>query len=270
MERVRLVVSDVDGTLVSHDKSLAPETVAAAARLRAHGVRLALVSSRPAHGLDMLLGPLGIDTPRAGFNGAEVLGPDDSVLSELTIAEPAARTALAGMREAGLDAWVFSGEHWYLTDPDGHYVSREEHTVRMRYTRVDDLQPHLQAVHKIMGSSTDFARVARAEADLQAALRGQATVLRSQSYYLDVTHPDANKGYAARRLAELLGVPPAAMACIGDMPNDTPMFAVCGMSIAMGNAPPQVKALARHATERDNDSGGWAEAMERFVLGAES
>jgi Cof subfamily protein (haloacid dehalogenase superfamily) len=263
---IRLVVTDVDGTLVRTDKTLAPSTVAAAHRLRAGGVRLCLVSSRPARGLDMLLAPLGIDTPRAGFNGAEILAPGDTRLSELTLPEEVAAEAVAHMAAAGLDVWVFAGGHWYLTHPEGHYVPREHLAVRMEFVRVPDFSGVLGGVHKIMGSHTDFALMAREEAALAASLGEQATVLRSQSYYLDVTHRRATKGYAALRLAELLGVAPGEMACIGDMPNDTPMFAVAGVAIAMGNAPDAVKALAHQSVEHTNDQDGWAEAIDRFVL----
>jgi hydroxymethylpyrimidine pyrophosphatase-like HAD family hydrolase len=98
---IRLVVTDVDGTLVTHARTLAPSTVAAAARLRAAGVRLALVSSRPAHGLDVLLAPLGIDTPRAGFNGGEILDTDDRLIEQHTIPEAACHAAVAYLEREG-------------------------------------------------------------------------------------------------------------------------------------------------------------------------
>ncbi len=116
-----------------------------------------------------------------------------------------------------------------------------------------------------MGTHTDFDLMGRMESELREALGERAAVARSQSYYLDVTHPQANKGFAALSLARLMGIDPAAMACIGDMPNDTPMFSVCGVAIAMGNAPDEVKVLA-DAVTGSNEADGWSEAIERFVL----
>ncbi len=234
---IRLVVSDVDGTLVRHDKTLAPSTIEATRSLRRHGIGLALVSSRPARGLDVLLAPLGIDTPRAGFNGAEVLSPAGEQLQELTIPEAVARETVARMQAAGVDPWVFAGGQWILTNPHAHYIPRERLSISLDYTLAADFAPHLARVHKIMGTHTDFALMGRMEAELRAALGDGAAVARSQNYYLDVTHAHANKGYAALTLARLLDIDPQAMACIGDMPNDTPMFSVCGLAIAMGNAP---------------------------------
>ena len=262
---IRLVVTDVDGTLVRHDKTLAPATIEAARSLRRHGVKLALVSSRPPRGLDVLLEPLGIDTPRAGFNGADVLSPAGERLAELTIPEPAAHETVRRMLARGVDPWVFADDEWFLLNPDAHYIPREKLSISQDYVRVDDFGPYLSRVHKIMGTHPDFALMGSMEAELQTALGGEAAVARSQDYYLDVTHAQANKGFAAVSLARLLDVDPMAMACIGDMPNDVPMFSVCGLAIAMGNAPPAVQALA-HAVTGSNEADGWAEAIERIVL----
>ena len=262
---VRLVVSDVDGTLVKHDRTLAPSTIAAAARLRAAGVLFALVSSRPAHGLDVLLGPLGIDTPRAGFNGGEILDPRDRLLRERTIPPEACRTAVAMLEQAGTDVWVFAAGEWLLRNEQAAYIPREQLSISMGWRVVESFAPHLAAVHKVMGTSTDFSLMGRLEAGVRAAVGEAAAVHRSQDYYLDVTHPEANKGTAALALAGLLGVAPEQMVCLGDMPNDLPMFAASGFAVAMGNAPEPVKARA-HAVTADNDSDGWAAAIDRYVL----
>lgn len=262
---IRLVVTDVDGTLVRHDRTLAPSTVAAAGRLRAAGVKLALVSSRPPRGLDALLGPLGIDTPRAGFNGGVIEDAAGVVLEERTIPDAATQEAVAFLEAAGIDVWVFARDQWLLKRPDGAYVPREQISIRMGFRVVDDFTPHLHDVHKVMGSATDHDRIGALEAALHARIGAQAAVHRSQAYYIDVTHPDANKGRAAGALARLLGIAPDEMACLGDMPNDLPMFAVAGLAIAMGNAPEPVRARA-HAVTAGNDEDGWAAAIDRFVL----
>lgn len=262
---IRLVVTDVDGTLVRHDKTLAPETVAAVAALRRHGIRFGLVSSRPPTGLDVLLAPLAVDTPRAGFNGGLILDPQDRVVAELTIPEAACRAAVAHLQANAVDAWVFADGLWYATSDQGHYVPRERLSIHQDPVLVPDLGPHLARVHKVMGASPDFALMARMEMEVRFRLGPDAAVHRSQSYYLDITHPQANKGFAAASLARLLGIDVAEMCCLGDMPNDVPMFEVAGLSICMGNAPEAVQVLATAVTG-SNDETGWADAIDRFVL----
>jgi HAD superfamily hydrolase (TIGR01509 family) len=89
---------------------------------------------------------------------------------------------------------------------------------------------------------------------------------RSQPYYLDVTHPEANKGMVVREAARLMRIPLEQIATIGDMPNDLPMLDIAGLSIAMGNASVEVQRIARHVTT-SNEEEGFANAVDDFILG---
>jgi HAD superfamily hydrolase (TIGR01484 family) len=88
---------------------------------------------------------------------------------------------------------------------------------------------------------------------------------RSQSYYLDVTHPDANKGSVVLFLSKMLGIPEDQIATIGDMPNDISMFKQSGISIAMGQSSEEVKTAATYTTTSSEEEG-FANAVDRFVL----
>lgn len=264
--RIRLLVSDVDGTIVQPDKRLAPSTFAAAARLRDAGVALALVSARPPRGIRWIAEALGLATPMAGFNGGMLTEADGTLIENLPLADDVVRQALDLFARAGVQPWLFSAFDWLVLDPAGHYVAHERYTIRFDERVVSGFGPYLGRADKVVGVSADFDYLARVEADLQALLGERASVHRSQRYYLDVTHPDANKGAAVRRLAALLGVPLSEVAAIGNMENDVPMFAVAGLSIAMGNASPEVQAAAGHVTGA-NGRDGWAQAVDRFVLG---
>jgi len=263
---IRLVVSDVDGTLVRDDKSLHPETIKAARELRDAGITLCLVSSRPPRGMEMYLEPLHITTPHAGFNGGQIVAADNTtVLDELLIPQDAAAQAVEHMTAAGLDVWVFAGSGWYVKGANGPYVAHEAEVTRNAFTVVESFSPFLAQANKIMASSETFDLVGQVEAELQGQLQGVASVNRSSSYYCDVTNVDANKGRAALSLAKIVGVPPEAMACLGDMNVDVPMLRVAGLSIAMGNAADSVKAAAMVITG-SNDESGWADAIRTYVL----
>ncbi len=101
---------------------------------------------------------------------------------------------------------------------------------------------------------------------MQQALGTQATAVRSQSYYLDVTPPDYNKGTFVRAMARRLGIPLEAVATIGDMQNDLAMFRTSGVSFAMGNATDDVKEVATHVTASNEDEG-FARAIEMILRG---
>jgi Cof subfamily protein (haloacid dehalogenase superfamily) len=262
---IRLLISDVDGTLVTTEKVLTPASVAAVARLREAGIAFAVVSSRPPRGMAMLVEPLAIDTPMGAFNGGTLVNPDLSPIEARLVPDSAARTSFDLFEQRGVDTWVFADGEWLLSNPTAHYVPRELRTVQFPFRQVDDLRPYLNRAGKIVGTAADFALLGEVEAELQGMLGPTAAAHRSQKYYLDVTHPDANKGTAVHAIAAHLGIPVTEVACIGDMTNDVPMFEVAGFSIAMGNGPPEVQARAKVVTMA-NDADGFAHAVERFVL----
>ena len=218
------VISDVDGTLVTDDKVLTVRAQAAVAKLRADGIIFSIISSRPPRGLCMLLKPLGITTPVGGFNGGVLATPDLAVIAEHLLLPEIARRAVDMLDARRAEVWIFSGQDWLVRRSDGPYVALEERTVGFAPTIVEDFGPALDAAAKIVGVSKDFELLAQCERELRAALVDQATVARSQPYYLDITHPLANKGVALSEIAKLLGIPLAEVAVIGDGGNDVAMF----------------------------------------------
>src|ERR1700728_777726 len=260
------VISDVDGTLVTDDKVLTARAQAAVAELRASGILFSIISSRPPRGLRMLIERLGIETPVGGFNGGVIATPDLAMVTEHLLPSQVARRAVDILNGRGVEVWIFSGQNWLLRDPDGPYVPLEQHTVEFRPTIVEDFGSALDAAAKIVGVSKDFELLEQCERDVQVALTSSAFVARSQRYYLDITHPLANKGVALTEIAKLLGIRLAEIAAIGDGGNDVAMFERCGLSIAMGNASPQVQRKADFATD-SNRHDGFAKAIEQIILG---
>jgi Cof subfamily protein (haloacid dehalogenase superfamily) len=265
--KISLVLTDVDGTLLDEQKVLTRRAQAAVMGLRDAGIRFAITSGRPPRGMAMLLDPLKLDQPIAGFNGGLFAKPDLSILEQKTLSEDIAARTIALIRDRGLDVWVYRGNDWLVTRADAPHVAREAWTVKFQPTVVDDIAAALSGIAKIVGVSDDLEKVRRCEADAQKALGDAATANRSQPYYLDVTHRDANKGAVVEYLSRHLGVPTDQIATLGDQPNDVVMFRRSGLSIAMGNASDEVKAQASAATASFNDDG-FAKAIERFILGA--
>jgi Cof subfamily protein (haloacid dehalogenase superfamily) len=266
--KISAVVSDVDGTLVTDDKLLTVRAQAAVTKLRANGIIFTIISSRPPRGMRRLIEPLGITAPIGCFNGAIIAKADLSVISENLLSTDVARRSIELLDTQGVRSWVFAGQDWLARHADGPYVAHEERTVGFRPTVVAKFGPFFATTAKIVGVSTDFKLLANCERDTQAALADQATVARSQPYYLDITHPLANKGVALSEIARLLAVPLAEIAVIGDGGNDVAMFERSGLSIAMGNASPAVQRAADFVTDSNRDDG-FANAVERIILAGE-
>ena len=266
--RISLLLADVDGTVVTEQKVLTERAIAAVQSLRQKGIRFAITSGRPPRGMAMLIEPLEIDTAIAGFNGGALVKPDLSVIDEKILPAEVARKAIDIIRQHKMDAWLYTAQDWFVTDRKAPHVDRETWTVKFEPQVVGSFaESDLAKAVKIVGISDDRPLVEKAEKDMQAALGDNASAARSQPYYLDVTHPQANKGEVVATLSKLLSIPAQEIATIGDMPNDVLMFRKSGFSIAMGQASDEVKKAASAVTDGYNDEG-FAKAIERFVLKA--
>jgi Cof subfamily protein (haloacid dehalogenase superfamily) len=265
--KISLMLSDVDGALVTPDKVVTPGAKAAVADLRAAGIGFTITSGRPPRGMKMLIDELKIDTIVAGFNGGVFVNPDLTVIQSRFMSRAAAARALEVIGQHKLVGWLYTDTDWFVPDPRGAHVDRETWTVKFEAKVSNDFSPLLDRAVKIVGVSDDLKAVGECETALQAELHGQASAARSQPYYLDVTHPEANKGGVVGFLSKMLHTPPEAIATMGDMPNDVMMFEKSGLSIAMGNASPEVQAQANFVT-LSNEKDGFAYAIDKFVLRA--
>ena len=262
---IRLLLADVDGTLVTSEKLLTQRAVQAVRDLRRAGVLFAITSGRPPRGMAMLVKPLQLTTPVAAFNGGMLVDREMNVIAEHLIPSELVGPIVSLLDSSALDVWVYRGADWYVRDRDAPHVEREAQTVRFSPTVVERYEQLSDGVAKIVGVSDDLAAVAATASQAHERVGDHVSAARSQPYYLDVTHPQANKGSVVRYLSHALEIPPQQIATIGDMPNDVLMFAHSGLSIAMGNADREVQRAARRVTA-GNDEEGFALAVERFVL----
>jgi hypothetical protein len=259
------LLADVDGTLVTPDKELTVDAVDAVRRLHEAGVLFAITSGRPPRGMEMLAEPLNLETPIAAFNGGLLVDRDMHVLEQQVIPEKLVVPIADLMTSCHLDVWIYRGADWYVPDPKGPHVDREAWTVKFEPKVMQGLEGLTDSVSKIVGVSDDPDAMKAANDAACDRFGDDVTAALSQPYYLDVTHPHANKGFVAQYLGRRYELEPAQIATIGDMPNDVLMFAHSGLSIAMGNADPEVKRAARRVTT-SNEENGFAIAVERFVL----
>ena len=268
LKKISLVLADVDGTLVTKEKLLTERAIRAVQSLRGRGIRFAITSGRPPKGMQMVIAPLAITEPVAGFNGGLFVKPDMTIIEAKTLTREVAERTIGILREHKVDVWVYSGEDWIVPNAEGPHVAREQWTVKFAPKIAQDFGIALDSAVKIVGVSDDLELMKRCEKDVQEALGDSASAARSQPYYIDVTHPQANKGGVVESLVTMLGIPADEIATLGDQPNDVLMFRKSGLSIAMGQASDEVKQAATHVSSSSEEEG-FARAIERYVLGEE-
>ena len=262
---IRLLLCDIDGTLVRHDKSLPAENIAAIRDLAARGVPVSLISARPPAGIMPIAAQLGLPGPFGAFNGGTIFTADGTELCAAQVPPALAEQLLALYRAAAVTIWLFATNRWLSSDLANSHTPREVISSGLQPQALDGAHGCLNDCDKIVAVCDDRAAMDALELRARAAVGEAATLGRSQDYYLDCTALAANKGDGVTRLAALYGVPLSEVAVIGDQANDVAMFRRAGLAIAVGQASAAVQAEA-HCVAASGENAGVADAIRRFVL----
>jgi Cof subfamily protein (haloacid dehalogenase superfamily) len=262
---IRLLVSDIDGTLVRHDKGLPEENVTAIRAAVARGLKVSLISARPAAGILPIAAELGLEGPFGAFNGGTIFTAAGEEEGSAQVPPDLARQLIGLYAKAGVTIWFFATNRWLTTDLGNSHTPREVLSSGLQPEAVTDFADYLDDADKVVAVCDNPVAMTALEAQARAIVGSAATLVRSQDYYLDCTALAANKGDGVTRLAEMFGVPLSEVAVIGDQANDIAMFRRAGLAIAMGQSNAAVQAEA-DCIAASNEDAGVADAIRRFVL----
>ncbi len=265
IHRIRLVATDLDGTLVTGGHVIPERNAQAIREARRRGVHIVLASGRMHHSTAAFAERLGLgDEPIISYNGAMVKTAETG---QLLLHDP-----LPAKLADELLAYAISKQlqiHYYLNDV--MYVTRASHWAVSYYERTGSVPVPMGDVRKLAGGEPTKILVLgpadqaeRLLAEGQRLYEGRVYVTRSLPEYVEYLNTTASKGRALRFVAQHLGIPlEATMAC-GDMINDQPMVEVAGVGVAMAHSPAPVRAVADYVAGEGTE--GVAEAIEKFVL----
>ena len=262
---LKFAISDVDGTLVNKEKKLTQPTIDAVARLQAAGVPFTIISARPPSGIAFLVEALKPSGPIAAFNGGTVIAPDGSIVERHTLDRKAVEQSFAIAGQSGATPWIFAKGRWHIIDPGNPHVPHEVLASAQQPVVETDMTHLYGEVDKLTWVSDDHDLLVDLQSKMRDAFGGEATIGMSQTYYLDLTHPMANKGDGVATLARIAGVDLKQVVVFGDQYNDVPMFERAGIAIAMGQAPEPVKAKAAYVST-SNDEDGVAHAIDTILF----
>ncbi|MGB7437222.1 MAG: Cof-type HAD-IIB family hydrolase [Candidatus Acidiferrum sp.] len=265
-QKIRLVISDVDGTLLDSDGVLSPVDFVAVGRLRQAGIKFSLSSARPPFGMRWLVRTLGVDCTCAALNGAVLFRPGGNIITELPLERGLVKELQGWMLQRGLDVWVYTQKHWFVPRLSGPQVRENSDCLRTtpkRYTRLDEVQ---DPILKLVGVNQNPDIIAACTNELRSELGDRACVTISPPHCIDLTHSLAHKGRAAAAITLAEGVSRAEVAAVGDSPGDIPMFDAVGTSVAMGQSCGKVRRVASQVT-RSNTENGFAWAIEYVLRG---
>jgi hypothetical protein len=216
-----------------------------------------------------LIDALGLEEPVGAFNGGIVFKRSGETIEHHRIEPEVAKGIWAEIGDAKVDRWIFADDRWHASTDQGVHVEHERIASNQEPIVTEDFGDLLDRADKITFVSDDEPLLRSLHARVAPQFGERATVGQSQTYYLDVTALQANKGVGITELAAAFDVPLDETAAIGDQANDLAMLAKAGLSIAMGNAPDAVKAKA-HEVSRGNDEDGVAWAIDTIILKGKS
>lgn len=263
--KVKLVASDLDGTLLRSDGSISPRTLAALVRLDSLGVPFVAVTARPLRMVQRLAERHGLTGLAVCSNGALIVDlATGDVIAHEALGARAAAGVVAALRR-GAPGVSFALERLtFFAEERGFYTE-----VRRRYPAypfepevVDDvLALCAEPCTALLALHPHFGPEALAEVAVDAP---GVSVTFSGGTFIEVATLGATKGAALARLAGGLGVEACEVVAFGDMPNDLSMLAWAGLSVAMGNAHPAVLSAATQVTA-SNDGDGVALVLEELL-----
>src|SRR5271168_1143846 len=157
---VRMVIADVDGTLVTQQKVLTPRAADSVLRLHDAGIAFSVTSGRPPRGMAMLIEPLKLTQPLAAFNGGVLIQPDlATVVDQKFLPAGMPEQVIDIIQKHNLDVWIYTATGWFVRDVNAPHVAREQWTVKFAPNVVKSFDGLLGRVAKIVGVSDDLEGV---------------------------------------------------------------------------------------------------------------
>lgn len=266
----KLLVLDVDGTLVNSKKELSVQTLTTLLKIQHAGIRIVLASGRSPYGLRHLVEKL--EMKRWGgyilpYNGAQIIDAgNDEVLFEKRI-DPAMLPYLEKKAQKnGFGIFTYHQNQLITTHPENEHIRNEATLNDMEIVAVKNLSAAVDfAPCKCVLVSDDETALVNLKDQWRKRLAGVLDVYRSESFFLEVVPEFVDKGNTLGVLIEKIGVSTDEVMAIGDGRRDFSMLQLAGMGIAMGNAQDSIKACADYITE-SNDHDGVATAVQKFII----
>ncbi len=252
---IRLLISDLDGTLLGPDGRITPPTAAALQRARRAGIPLLVATGRSWKTASPLLAEAGVAADFVLLNGAEARTARGELLRAVSLPLDAARQAVAVLRRFGLGFEFNTDGGDFATDPELCPTAQP-------FPCLADFWARQPQVRKIFAFSQSLDALARAHQMLQT--QPDVTVTTSAPWNLEVTARDAQKGRMARWMAARCGIPLDEALVFGDGCNDRSLFRTFLHTRAMGNGDPALRALAERVIE-SNAQDGVAREIDRLL-----
>lgn len=269
--KIKMIVTDIDGTLVNDDRQITTRTINTLKMARKQGIYVVLCTGRPVSGIEENLAKLDLrsdDDYAITFNGAQArnIGTNEIVFQNGITAQNYMELFEMSKKLGIKGQLVTSDSQLYVADQDiSQYSVQDAFYTKMsfHYRPLDAMPQNLEGM-KFMWVD-DLMKIKQATPKIPTKIQNKYYSVLSAPYFLEFTNPNATKGHAVLELAEKLNILPTEIMTIGDENNDLTMLEAVDNSVAMGNARAEIKKITKYVTD-DNNHDGVAKAVEKYAL----
>lgn len=268
-----MIAIDIDKTLNNDQHQITPGVKAAVNQATQAGIKVVLCTGRPMPGVRPYLQTLGLadqdDQYVICFNGANAQTTSGKPLADYTLNFDDFMEWELFIRKAGVQGHIDTAEDAYTANQDiNHYTVHEAYlaNLRLHYRSMDQLMAMRDqlTIYKLMidGRKDELDRVTPL---IPESFQQKFHIIRSEEYFIEFIHPQANKGNALLELSKKLGIQQSETMALGNGGNDLSMIKSAGIGVAMANSVPAVLDAA-DAVTADNNHDGVAAAIKKYAL----
>ena len=268
--KYKLLVLDVDGTLLNDEREISKRTLAALLKVQQMGVRIVLASGRPTYGLMPLAKTLELGNYGGfvlSYNGCQIIkAQNGEILFERRINPEMLPYLEKKARKNGFAIFTYHDDTLITDSPDNEYIKNEALLNNLKIIKEDEFSTAIDfAPCKCMLVSDKEKALIGLEQHWEKRLAGTLDAFRSEPYFLEVVPCGVNKANTFGALLEHLGVTREEVIAVGDGVCDVTMLQLAGMGVAMGHSQDSVKVCADYVTA-SNEEDGVALAVEKLIL----
>lgn len=266
---IKLIALDMDGTLLNHEKRITERNASAIQAAKEAGITVVLASGRPREGLQPYLEQLGLTTQNdfvVSYNGSLVQRvANEEVVYKTILKGSDVKKMFKVSQQLGVYIHAFSVKQGLITHENNTWTDLEAELNGITSSQIDfNLLDDDEDIIKVM-MVAEQGDLTAAISKLPNDLKDQYTIVRSAPFFLELLHPECDKGIAVEKLCQLLDISADEVMCVGDAENDHAMLKFAGLSVVMENADAETKKLA-HFITKSNLEDGVAFAIQEKAL----
>ena len=261
-KKIKLVVTDIDGTLMPINGSLPQQIKDTVNKMKSAGVKVVLATGRMYKAAEPVKHELGLDTPIICYQGS-MIRDENEICFEQNVPKSTAAEIIKHIRSYNAHTNLYLRDR-LIVENDDKYIKEYAGDRDLKYEVVSDLLDVVDDATKLLAIHENADLVTKIRDDMKK-IYPDLNIVKSTDYYCEFVNKNADKGIAIKFLAEKWGIQTDEILAIGDQDNDIQMLEAAGVGIAMGNGSPNIKKIADHICPTVLEYG-FKTAMEEFVL----